>query len=330
MGATLSQVFPPTPVLTEKNLTAQTGRVYIVTGGYSGVGKALARLLYGAGATVYIAGRSESKAEAAIKEIQSAIFTSHSDYSRLEFLELDLSDLSTIKPAVDKFKSRESKLDVLVNNAGVNVTPVTSRTAQGHELIMGTNCLGPLLLTLQLLPLLKTSASSSDSAPNSTRVIWTSSQVVEFSPQGGLPLSDLDNPPTDWQPRYSNSKTGNWFLATEFAKRHAKAAGILSLSQNPGALKSDLLRHAPWWFPLIVSPLLYDAKYGAYTELFCAIHESLTVEEDSGGYVIPWGRIHTKVLRPDLLDAAKSKDDGGTGQAEAFWNWCEGHIKEFL
>lgn len=327
MGATLSQVFPPAP---SREHTAQVGRVFIVTGGYSGVGKAVVQFLYGAGATVYIAGRDELKAQAAIKETLSELFTTHSDHGRIEFLKLDLSDLATIRPAVDRFKLRESRLDALINNAGVNVTPVTSRTAQGHELIMGTNCLGHLLLTLQLLPLLKTTASSPESSPSSVRVIWTSSQVVEFSPTGGMNLADLDNPPTDWQPRYNNSKTGNWFLASEFANRHAKPAGILSLTQNPGALKSDLLRHAPWWFPWLVSPLLYPPKYGGYTELFCATSTSLTVENDSGGYVIPWGRIHTHDMRKDLLDALKSDSEGGTGQAEAFYDWCEGCIKEFL
>lgn len=327
MGATLSQVFPPAP---DENHKAQLGRVFIVTGGYSGIGKALVTFLYGSGAIVYLAGRSESKAKAAIEEIRTGCSTTHSKYGRIEFLNLDLSDLSTIKPAVEQFRSRESKLDVLVNNAGVNVTPVTSRTAQDHELIMGTNCLGHLLLTLQLLPVLKASASSPESPSSSVRVVWTSSQVVEFSPLGGMVLSDLDNPPKDWQSRYRDSKTGNWFLASEFAKRHAKSAGILSLTQNPGAIKTDLLRHAPQWFTWLVSPLMYDAKYGAYTELFCATNEELTVENDSGGYVIPWGRVNTNDMRKDLLEALKSQEEGGTGQAEAFWDWCEGHIKEFL
>lgn len=327
MGATLSQVFPPAP---DTHITAQIGRVFIVTGGYSGVGKALVAFLYGSGGIIYIAGRSRSKAEAAINEIRSDVVTTHSEYGRIEFLHLDLSDLATIRPAVEEFTSRESKLNVLVNNAGVNVTPITSRTAQDHELIIGTNCLGHLLLTLQLLPLMKASASSPEFPPSSTRVVWTSSQVVEFGPRGGITLSELDNPPTDWQPRYATSKTGNWFLASEFAKRYAKSAGILSLSQNPGALKTDILRYAPWWFPWLVSPLLYDAKYGAYTEFFCATNDKLTIENDSGGYVIPWGRIHTKDMRPDLLDALKSKDEGGSGEAETFWDWCEGHIKKFL
>lgn len=329
MGVTYSQVFPPTPKLTEKNVPSQVGRIFVVTGGYSGVGQALVSILYGAGATVYIAGRSQSKAQTAIDEVRSTVSTSQSEHGRLEFLDVDLSDLRTIKTAVENFKSREARLDVLVNNAAVSLTPVTAKTAQGHELTMGTNCLGHLLLTLLFLPLLKASASSSNTPQSSTRVVWTSSQVVDFSPTGGIPLSELDNPKSNFNARYTNSKTGNWFLASEFAKRHAKAAGILSLTQNPGALKSAILRNGPRLLPYLLSPILWEARYGAYTELFCAVDESLTVEENSGGYVIPWGRLHTG-LRQDLLDAMKSKEDGGTGQAEAFWEWCQEQVKEFL
>lgn len=329
MGATYSQIFPPTPNLTEKNVPSQVGRIFIVTGGYSGVGQALVSILYGAGATVYIAGRSRSKAQTTIDEIRSIVSTTQSEHGRLDFLDVDLSDMRTIKTAVENFKSRESRLDVLVNNAAVNMTPVTDKTAQGHELIMGTNCLGHFLLSLLLLPLLKASASSSNSPPNSTRVVWSSSQVVDMCPAGGIPFSELDDPKSGFTPRYTNSKTGNWFLASEFAKRHAKPAGILSLTQNPGALKTGLLRNGSWILPYILSPLLWEARYGAYTELFCAVDASLTVEGDSGGYVIPWGRLHT-APRQDLLDALKSKEDGGTGHAEAFWDWCQEQVKEFL
>lgn len=111
MGNMLSQSFwIPTPTLTEKNLPSQTGKVFIVTGGYAGVGKELCKILYGAGGTVYVAGRSADKAAAAIKEIK----TVHpSSQGKLEFLHVDLSDLATIKPAADEFLSKEKRLDVL-------------------------------------------------------------------------------------------------------------------------------------------------------------------------------------------------------------------------
>ena len=93
-----------------------------MTGGYSGVGFELSQILYGHNATVYIVGRSRSKASAAIDHIRTRF---PSSLGRLEFLGVDLSDLSTIKPGVEAFLAREQRLDVLVNNAGVRHMPAS-------------------------------------------------------------------------------------------------------------------------------------------------------------------------------------------------------------
>lgn len=108
--------FIPEPTLTEKNLPDQTGRVAIVTGGYSGAGRALCEILYKQNATVHIAGRSEAKYDGAVAHIQQACPQSK---GRLKFLRLDLSDLRTIKPAAEQFMTQEQDLHVLTNNAGV-------------------------------------------------------------------------------------------------------------------------------------------------------------------------------------------------------------------
>ena len=127
-----------------------------------------------------------------------------------------LEDLTTIKPAVETFVTKESRLDVLFNNAGVSLPPRGSVSAQGHELQMATNCLGHYLLTQLLLPtLLKTAESA---PPATVRVIWTSSIVVDASaPQGGMNITELTNPSSNQQRNYLNSKTGNWFLASALA-----------------------------------------------------------------------------------------------------------------
>jgi NAD(P)-dependent dehydrogenase (short-subunit alcohol dehydrogenase family) len=209
-------------------------------------------------------------------------------------LYLDLSNLSTIKSSAEAFQSKEPKLDVLWNNAGVSSPPAGSVSKQGFELQMGTNCLGPLLFTQLLLPQLQAAAKS---APRGTvRIIWTSSQVVDFvAPKGGFALADLDYPSKDTTKNYVTSKLGNWFLAHELAAE-VGAQGIMSVVQNPGNLKTNLLRHYSginfWAVKLFISPfLLYHAKFGAYTELWAGLSDDLTIEEN-GGYVIPWGRIH--------------------------------------
>lgn len=327
MGVAYSQIFPPAPTLTEKNLPSQKGRVFIVTGGYSGIGQQLAGILYHAGGIVYIAGRSREKSDTAIAEIKAKDDTANTVDGKLEFLDVDLSDLRTIKPAAEAFKAKESRLDVLFNNAGAGLTPVHIKSAQGYEMCVATNVLGPFLLTLCLLPSLQAAAQTR--SPGSVRVVWSSSQVVDGAPTGGFEMKDItDAAALGMNPRYTNSKTANWFLASEFAKRIGDEEGILSLTQNPGALKTNILRNAPRLLYWVAFPLLSDAIYGAYTELYCGLSNDLTLEKDSGCYVLPWGRVHPSP-RTDLLNAMKSKEDGGTGRAEELWNWCEERVAEF-
>jgi len=326
MGNALSQMFPPNASLTEANLPSQTGKVFIVTGGASGIGLALSTILYHSGGKVYIAGRSRPNFDAAVTQIKtSPPPTTSSPVGSLHYLPLQLDDLSTIKESVALFTSQETKLDVLWNNAGVSLPPAGSKSAQGYELMLAVNCLGPLLFTKLLHPALRV-ASKESNVPFSTRIVWTASQIIELSsPTGGFTMRDV-NPQTreqDQQKNYCISKLGNWFLASELAFTVRKD-GILSLAINPGAAKTNLLRdhrvmyYAAWF-------LLHDAKQGAYTELYAGLSQELG-EEHEGGYVIPWGRVHTN-MRADLLDAVK---EGGSGMARYFSEWCERKIEGYL
>ncbi|KAF2235555.1 NAD(P)-binding protein [Viridothelium virens] len=329
MGSTWSQLFPPAPTLKEGNLPSQEGRVFIVTGGASGVGFELARMLYEAGASVYIAGRSETNGHQALDRIL-ATPTSEATKGKLEFLLLDLADLTTIKPFVRAFEAKESRLDVLWNNAAVSLPPLGSTSKQGYELQIATNCLGPFLLSQMLLPILKRT-SNSGATPGSIRVVWSSSQVVDLSaPKGGFAMKDIIDPPKDKTTNYTTSKTGNWFLASEFA-RHADlggdAGGVLSVTQNPGNLSTNLLRHAPW-MKFLSAPLLHPARMGAYTELWAGLSPDLEIGSHNGAYVVPWGRVHPGP-RADLLLALRGTDEGGSGRAREFWQWCKEQTAEY-
>ena len=317
MGVTFSQLYPPSPSLTEQNLPSQKGKVFIVTGGASGIGLELATILFRAGGKVYIAGRSENRARESIERIRASVHDP-SSAARLEYLPLELDDLSTIRSSAEAFMNKESKLDVLWNNAGVSLAPLGSVSKQGHELQVATNCLGPFLFTQLLLPSLR--AAAQGSPPGFVRVVWTSSMMVDLSaPKDGIVMADLVSPPQDKTRNYVTSKTGNWFLGSELA-REVGPHGILSITQNPGNLNTNLLQRAPW-MKLMSYPLLHDAKKGAYTELWAGLSPELTMESN-GDYVIPWGRVHPSP-RKDLLDALKTLDEGGTGQAGKFREWCE-------
>ncbi|KAJ3527929.1 hypothetical protein NM208_g10466 [Fusarium decemcellulare] len=132
--ALYTQLFPPAPPLTEHNVPSQQGKVFIVTGGNSGVGFELCKILYTTGATVYMTSRSEERATQAIKQITCSE-PSPSAPGVLKFLHLDLNDLESVKASTAAFAAQETRLNVLWNNAGTGGYRVSvgARTAQGLE-----------------------------------------------------------------------------------------------------------------------------------------------------------------------------------------------------
>jgi retinol dehydrogenase 12 len=205
------------------------------------------------------------------------------------------------------------------------MTPVSARDAHGHELQIGTNCLGPFLLTKLLTPLLQRTAASSPAG--SVRVTWAaSSAVTAFSPPGGIEFTDDAQTEVAYSMKggtdalYGQSKSGNYFLAFAYAQRYAKD-GIRSVSFNPGNLKSELQRHMSKlqaWFLRVI--LLHEPIFGAYTELWAACSPDVG-ESENGTYISPWGRVGA--VRDDIARGQKSKEEGGTGVGEKFWEWCE-------
>lgn len=139
---TYTEILPPTPEFTEESLPDLSGKVYIVTGGASGVGFELCKvrtarslvlvapqtnvmcghtqILYSKNSTVHLAGRSATNGETAIEAIKKEHPTST---GTLKFLHIDLSDLATVKPAAEEFMRQESRLDVLWHNAGIMLPP---------------------------------------------------------------------------------------------------------------------------------------------------------------------------------------------------------------
>ncbi|KAK1997959.1 NAD(P)-binding protein [Colletotrichum falcatum] len=326
LRATLTQVYPPKPTFTEADVPtgSQRGRVFIVTGGNAGIGLELTKILYAAGATVYIASRSKDKVEAAIKDIT----TKSADAAKsgqLKFLHLDLNDLTVVKAAAETFAKQESRLDVLWNNAGTGANAVTigQRTAQDFEPMIGFHCIATLLFTQLLVPQLRAAAAASPAGQ--TRVVWTSSGLAEAgSPPNGIDFKALDKGTNKPTVNYGASKAGTWFLSREFARRH-KADGIVSVCLNPGYLKTASFDGTPAPVMFVLNHvMLSEPIYGAYTELFAGLSPEVTMES-SGSYIIPWGRIRPNAVtsRPDLIKAGDSEEEGGLGYGAKLWAWCE-------
>lgn len=316
MGNLFSQSFPPKSLFTVEQIPDLTGQVIIVTGGNAGVGKETCKALLNKNAKVYLAARSKTKADEAIEWLKQ-----ETGGKAPIFLELDLANLDSIRKSVDEFKSKEQELHVLFNNAGVMVPPVEQRTADGYDLQFGTNVLGHYFFTTLLLPTLIHTAKNSPLANGHARVINTSSSAVYWIPKGGIVWETLGTDEASVAAckklgtgtLYAQSKFGNVVFANQLAKRYADQ-GIISVSLNPGNLKTELQRHVPGIIAVFLNLTLYHASYGALTQLWAGTTPD--AERLNGKFLIPWAR--------EGDPGATTKDET---IAEKLWTWLEEQVK---
>ncbi|EPQ56499.1 NAD P-binding protein [Gloeophyllum trabeum ATCC 11539] len=311
MGAYLSmltqQMWPAKSKFKVEDIPDLTGKVMIVTGANTGIGKETAKALLQHNAKVYIAARNQEKSEQAIKDLEQ-----QTGKTAL-FLKLDLADLHSVKAAAEEFKSKESQLHVLFNNAGVMICPIDQVTAQGYDMQFGTNVLGHFYFTKLLLPTLLETAKTAPEGK--VRVITTSSSAHLFF---GLDFATFKDGPKrrkiDPGRLYAQSKFGNVVFANELARRYGDQ-GIISVSLNPGNIKSDLQRYTTGLQRRIINSILYPTPYGALTQLWAGTSaEGLTL---NGKYAIPWARVGP--ARKDTADPELGKE---------LWTWLEEQVKD--
>ncbi|KAI1147450.1 putative estradiol 17 beta-dehydrogenase [Nemania diffusa] len=319
-----TQFFPPKPQFTEKDAGSLRGKVYIVTGVNSDVGRELARLLYSKNGKVYVTTLFEETVKEIIRSIKRS---SPKSSGSLIFLPLNLGNLSSIKSSVEQFLAAETKLHVLFNNAGHrNLEGTIERTASGYEKHLQLNCLGTFLFTKLLGPILTATANDRKTPPNTVRTIFLSSCAAELfgEKDTGFNMDNLDyhkEMPTRYC--YGISKLGNWAYAVELPK-HFK--GVIGVPVNPGHLRTDKCYYTgkiPQW---LAEPFHSPAVNGAYALFWAGVSPDVTATE-SGHYVIPFGRFHP--IRHDLNAATKSEAEGGNGTTAKFWDWSEAQIAEF-
>ncbi|MFE4860764.1 SDR family NAD(P)-dependent oxidoreductase [Streptomyces sp. NPDC056670] len=199
--------------------TDLTGRLAVVTGGYSGIGLATTRALAGAGARVVVPSRRPDVAEAAVADIAGA-----------EVDTLDLADLDSVRAFADRFLSSRRTIDILVNSAGVMACPET-RVGPGWEAQFATNHLGHYALVNRLWPAL---------AEGGARVVAVSSRGHQLS------AVRWDDPHfrlgyEKWQ-AYGQAKTANVLFAVHL-DRLGRDAGVRAFAVHPGEINTPLVRH---------------------------------------------------------------------------------------
>lgn len=206
-----------------------SGKVAIVTGGYSGIGVETVRGLAGAGATVIVPARDHAKAVGNLSDVAGDV----------TIMAMDLADLASVRAFAAEFKHAHDRLDLLINNAGIMACPLT-RVGPGWEQQFGVNHLGHFALAQALMPLLVETASKPGS---DVRVVALSST--------GHKLSDIrwDDPHWNegeydkWK-AYGQAKTADALFAVGMNTRLAEHGGS-AFSVHPGGIMTPLQRHLP-------------------------------------------------------------------------------------
>jgi NAD(P)-dependent dehydrogenase (short-subunit alcohol dehydrogenase family) len=283
-----------------------SGRVAVVTGANSGLGLVTARELARAGARVVLAARSPSKAESARGSIAEDV-----PGAELEPRELDLADLLSVRDFAAGVASDHPALDLLVNNAGVMMTP-PQKTTDGFELQFGTNHLGHFALTGELLDRL--------AAGTDARVVTVSS--IEHK-AGRVDFDDLQSE-RDYSPRraYRQSKFANVLFGLELDRR-LRAAGmpVKSVLAHPGYSATNLQLSGPTGivrsFLRVTNKLVAQSPdKGALPTLYAATAPGVEGGEFFGPDGFMEGRGHPS--RVDPVDRARD-----TESARRLWEVSE-------
>ncbi len=229
------------------------GKVCVVTGANTGIGKATAAGLARLGATVVMACRDVAKGEAARAEVAA-----ETGSETLRVMRLDLGSTASVRAFVTEFEGGYDRLDALVNNAALSPLARTVND-EGRETQFAVNHLGPFLLTRLLLPRLKASAPS--------RVVVVSSAVHK---QARVDLDDLHSERGYVGLRvYANTKLMNLLFTRALAKR-LEGTGVTVNALHPGVVATELVRDFPKVARWFVSKAFMTPEKGARTSVFLA------------------------------------------------------------
>ncbi|KAA1470089.1 NAD-P-binding protein [Dentipellis sp. KUC8613] len=278
-----------------------TGKIAIVTGANAGIGLRTSEQLALHGAKVYLACRTGSKAQAAIRNIENAT-PSLKGQDRVVWLPLDLSSVVGSKKAAEEFLAKEKRLDILINNAG-RLAENYELSKEGLELSVAVNHFGHFIFTKTLLPLIEETAKRGDS---DVRIINLSSSThTEPGNTKFGSLEELNDPQGEpgkenvWGSkfkRYGKSKLMNMLFTTELQRRiDAKNVPITVLAVHPGGVATEGASELdlPWYFKIFLKLFAMDPLQGAFTSLFAATSAQVAAEREKykGKYLVPYGKI---------------------------------------
>ena len=265
-----------------EDLRDMGGKVVLVTGATSGLGLASAKGFAQLGASVRVLVRSEQRGERARAEI-----VQRSGNDDVSVCVCDLSDLKAVRKFAARFTAADSRLDVLVNNAGA-LTSERTLSPEGIELTFATNVLGPFLLTNLLVPLLAKSAPA--------RIINVSSGGM-YTQRIHVEDVQMANEKFDGAVAYARAKRAQVILTELWAER-LQGAGVVVHAMHPGWADTPGVEVSLPRFYKVTRPLLRTPEQGADTIVW--LGAASEPERSSGGFwhdrrqrpthLLPWTR----------------------------------------
>ena len=305
----------------------QDGRRAIITGGNIGIGYEAALELARHGASVVIASRTQSKADAAATALRKAV-----PGAPIEVSLLDLASLASVRDFAARELARPEPLDLLINNAGVYAPPKRLTTADGFELQFGTNVLGHFALTGLLLPKLEARGRQIESTGGLVQGEHDLPRIVTIASiahkPGRLHFDDLQFE-RSYKPNasYQQSKLANLMLALELHRRlTARGIPIRSIAAHPGVANTNLFkpetatgfeRRMRDFGGHVIEFLMNSSAQGALPTLYAAAAPDAV----DGGYYGPRSLFETRgaeVFPAKIADHARNEAD-----AQRLWSACE-------
>lgn len=259
---------------------------------------------------ILVGSRSEEKARTAIADIIKSV-----PGARLTPIVMDLASLESVKQAAKRILATISRLDILMNNAGIMAVPPAA-TVDGYEIQFGTNHMGHALLTKLLLPLLLKTSELSKTGSD-VRIVTLTSYSHTRAPKIGIDFSKLrsTDPNSSALTRYGVSKLANILYAKQLAKRHTN---IKTVAVHPGIVHTNLGTTMKQSYVLarILLPFAtyfsaVDVEEGVLNQLWGAT----SAEVESGQYYEPVG-----------VGGKGSSLTEDVELAEKLWEWTEDEL----
>ncbi|KAF2136054.1 uncharacterized protein K452DRAFT_292708 [Aplosporella prunicola CBS 121167] len=297
--------------LPDRDIPDLSGKVVIVTGGNAGLGfETVRQLAKHNPARIYLAARSKEKGQAAIQQLKE----SEGNIAPITFLSLDLSSFESIKAAVQAFQACESRLDILINNAGIMMT-APGLTKEGYEIQFGTNVMGHALFTQLLLPTLQETAKINPDV----RVVTLSSASEAMAPADLYPFDEFKTTMLERNTtaRYCISKLANAHYTSAIAERHND---VKFICVHPGMAATNLHHESTGVFlkpflDVAVWAFASTVEKGALNQLWASISPDAKTGEFYSPVGIP-GKGSERVQDRELQ--------------EQLWSWTQEELKSHI